>query len=452
MNIILLIVDALRPDHLSFNGYSRNTSPKIDELAKESIFFPNSYATLPNTNPSVTSMLTGTYPHNNGVRMLFNNKLKATIPTLQEILQNRGYRTAFMICGHADKFGLERGFDEFDNIKWKIEDKIKRSQYKIFHPTSYLGVTQQYTDRAIKWIKKNSKNKFFLCLHYMDMHWPYDIPKPYDHFFDREYKGQHLFKSLMEDSKITRADLIFGNKKLPEEEIKHAIAHYDGGLRYIDSNIGRLLDSLKQDGIYNDTLVILSSDHGESFGEHGYYFQHGENTYEQGIKTTLLFKIPKKQCKKIDSRVQNTDIFPTVLDLLNIPIIDKIDGVSLLPLIEREKDHVRDFVFTESIENHWKTKKNIFIDGIKGKWRTMIVNDWKIIYIPHPENDIFELYNLKEDLDEHDNLIDKEKDIALKMKKRILGFMENQSSDGKSDESDLTEKSRKLLKKLGYID
>src|SRR3989338_3109240 len=112
MNIIIITVDALRPDHLGVNGYHRDTSPNIDKFAKEGINFSNAYKTLANTYPSITSMLTGTYPHSNGVRMLFNNKLKDSIPTLQSILKAHGYETAFMKCGNMHEFGLEKGFNE----------------------------------------------------------------------------------------------------------------------------------------------------------------------------------------------------------------------------------------------------------------------------------------------------------------------------------------------------
>ena len=143
---------------------------------------------------------------------------------------------------------------------------------------------------------------------------------------------------------------------------------------------------------------------------------------------------------------------PTVLDILKIPLIDKIEGESLMPLIEGKSENSRKYVFCESAEDHFKQHKKIYFSGVKGKWRAMIVGNWKIIYIPHPENDIFELYNLKIDPAEKNNLADREKEKFQEMRKKILDFLKTQSNEGDVKIEDLTEKSRKLLIKAGYIE
>ncbi|MFW9875364.1 MAG: sulfatase [Candidatus Thorarchaeota archaeon] len=453
MNILLIIVDALRPDHLSVNGYGRNTSPNIDNVSKEGVTFLNAYCTLPRSDPSITSIFTGMYPHSHDVRMVFGNKINPSIPTLPEILRSHGYKTIFMGGSGLNSEGLERGFEDFNLIRWKMINKLKRSLYKIFNPNNFLSVTQQYTDIAIKWIKKNSNKKFFLCLHYENLHWPYLVPKPFDNMFDPDYKGKHDFNTLA-NGKFLRGDIIFGNVKLPREEVDHAIAHYDGGIRYIDAHIGRLFNFINQVGLDENTLIVLTSDHGENFGEHNFYFQHGASLYEPSLKVPLIFRHPKLVSNNeiLNARIQNIDIMPTVLDLLDIPLIDKIDGVSLLSLINGKTEKVRDYIFAESIEEHFAGNKRVFMKGVKGKWRTMIIGDWKIIFIPHPKEDIFELYNLKNDPHEENNLIEKEKEIALDMKKRILNFLNKQANEGDADLSSLTEKSKKLLRELGYLE
>ena len=160
--------------------------------------------------------------------------------------------------------------------------------------------------------------------------------------------------------------------------------------------------------------------------------------------------IPKG--KAISSRIQNTDIMPTVLEMMNISLLDKIDGVSLMPLILGKAEKTRDYIFAESAEGHFKENEKIFISGVKGKWRAMIIDDWKIIYIPHPEKEIFELYNLKNDPKEENNLVDKEEKTASAMKKKLFDFLKGQSNEGEVDLEDLTEKSKKWLRKVGYID
>lgn len=448
MNILLIIVDALRPDHLKFNGYFRDTSPAIDKLSKEGTYFQNCYSVLPRTNPSVTSILTGLYPHVHGVRMVTGNKLAENTASLPQILRNHRYKTAY-IGEPVHRYGLEKGFDDFLLLRWNLKNKIRKGIFKIIKPKEKIGAAHLYTDTAISWISKNIHKKFFICLHYNELHWPYI--SPFENTFDKEYLGKHDFNTLA-DGKFLRGDIIFGNVRLPKEEVEHAIAHYDGNIKFIDTQISRLLDFVDKKGISEEALVILTSDHGENFGEHGFYFQHGASLYQPSLKTPLILankSISKN--KKISENVQIIDIMPTVLDMLKIPLIDKIDGKSLLPLIESESDFARDFAFAESIEEHFEGNKRVFFSGVKGKWRTMIVGKWKIIYMPHPKEDIFELYDLEKDPDENTNLILEEKKTAEEMKTRILDYLKHQSNEGDIPIEDLTEKSKKLLKKLGYI-
>ena len=214
----------------------------------------------------------------------------------------------------------------------------------------------------------------------------------------------------MGNGAISRGDLSFGVKKLPKEEIEHAIAHYDGGIRYVDESLKSVFDALKKNNLFDDTLIIIVSDHGEHFDEHGYYFQHGASLYEPSIKATFIMRYTKKLPikRRIESRVQLLDITPTILEILDIPLIEEKEGVSLLPLIKNKVAKARDFVFVEGIEEYFSQHKRIFMKGIKGKWRAIIVGDWKLIYIPHPEKNIFELYNLKQDPKEKNNLTKKQ--------------------------------------------
>ena len=124
MNIILFVIDALRPDHLSFNGYFRDTSPNIDNIAKEGIFVENTYCTLPRTDPTLASIFTGLYPNNHGIRLVYNNTFKENITTLPEILRSHGYRTAFMDADALHEPAITKGFEEFNLLRWKVKNKI----------------------------------------------------------------------------------------------------------------------------------------------------------------------------------------------------------------------------------------------------------------------------------------------------------------------------------------
>ena len=451
MNILLLIVDSLRADHLGISGYRRATTPNIDELGGEGAYFKTAIPTMANTDPSIVSILSGLYPYSNGVRDL-GYKLDPSINTLQKILRANGYKT----IGHDIEMrecGINLGFDVFNPLRWRITNKIKSTIRKTLDWKHDVNPAETLTDFGIKQINESKNEKFFLYLHYVSPHWPYHSPQPYEHMFDPDYKGEHNFNKI--NGKIKRSELIFNNS-LSKEENEHAIAHYDGAIRYADYQIGRLLGHLENSKLKDDTLIILTADHAECFGEHGIYFNHGEYLYDEGIRVPLIFRHPKLPKKKIETQVQLTDILPTILEFLNIPLMGRIDGVSLLPLI-REDRQVRKYTFGESSKSYFGGYKRVYFDGLKGKWRMIRTDEWKLIYIPHPEQDIYELYNLKNDPFEKNNLIDKETKIAESLKQNLFlwmdqkkYYMEEAKSEpySKKDENKVKER----LRALGYID
>jgi len=445
MNVIFIVVDALRFDHLSMNGYNRNTSPNIDNVAKEGIFFTNAIATIPSTTPSIASMMTGLYPSSHGLRFIHRHKLDSKVTTLAEILQFHDYKT---IGYDLDSIGsgLEKGFDYFSLLRWRIKNKLRRTIKKSIS-TNYNGKeAEDLTNIAKNQIKKRKDEKFFLYLHYNDLHWPYKPPKPFDDIFDPDYKGDHLFNDW--DDKIKRGDMIFNNP-LPKEEIYHAIAHYDGLIKFIDIQIGQITKYLQDLGLKDKTLLVITADHGESLGEHNLYFMHTLNLYEEGIKIPLIINNPNiRQQKRIETQVQSIDIMPTILDILDIPLIENIDGKSLVPLIEGDKDS-RKYLFAENGEVIFKQNNRAFFSGIKGKWRMIRTNEWKLIYIPHPKKNIYELYNLKNDPKEKINQIKKKPKKFKILKEELFKWM-NRSKEDK--DLDLTEKSKKLLRKLNYME
>ena len=438
MNVILIVVDSLRSDHLGINGYTRDTSPNMDKLAKESAFFSNTISTIPRTTPSIASMLTGLYPHSHGVRFLFTHKLNPHVTTLQEILKSRGYYTVGNDIESND-IDIKKGFDEFNLLQWRIINKIKRTIKKTIDWNYKVNPAKTLTDFAINKIEKLKNKKFFLYLHYLPLHWPYSPPKPYDNMFDPNYKGKHTFNEY--SGQINRGDLLFNNS-LSKEENRHAVAHYDGCIRFVDFQIGRILDHLNALNLTDNTLIILTADHGECFGEHNIYFNHGDSLYDEELKLPLILKYPKAPKKIIKNQVQTIDIMPTILDILNIHLIENIDGISLMPAINGEMNP-RKYAFAETGKSFFTQNKRSYFEGIKGKWRMVRTDKWKLIYIPHPEKDIFELYDLEEDPYEQNNVFDKEKKVALCMKKEILKFVKLQGTEDSDDSIDLTEKAKK---------
>ncbi|MBW2976271.1 sulfatase-like hydrolase/transferase [Candidatus Woesearchaeota archaeon] len=445
MNVILLVIDALRSDHLGINGYSRDTSPNIDKIANEGVLFSNAITPTPSSTPSIASMMTGLYPHSHGLRFIHRQKLNPKITTLAEILQTHGYKTIGHDLGSVGD-GIEKGFEEFSLLRWRISNKIRRTIKKLFYRNYKIEQAEELTLFAKKQIKKHRNKKFFLYLHYDDLHWPYEPPKPFGEMFDPDYTGDHIFNDW--DNKIKRGDMIFNNP-LPKEEIYHAIAHYDGLIRFIDRQIGDLIRFLEEMNLKDKTLIVITADHGESLGEHNLHFQHTVCLYEEGIRIPLIISSPDiKQPKKIETQVQSIDIMPTILDILGITLIETIDGKSLIPLVNGGGDN-RKYLFGENGELLFKQNNRIFIPGIKGKWRMIRTNEWKLIYIPHPEKDIYELYNLKNDPKEKINLVDREAEIARMLKEELFKWMESSEED---KDMDLTDKSKRLLRKIGYME
>jgi arylsulfatase A-like enzyme len=235
---------------------------------------------------------------------------------------------------------------------------------------------------------------------------------------------------------------------MPQEELNHAIAHYDGALNYIDFQIGKIVDYLDKNELREDTLIVVTSDHGESLGEHNVYFSHGEYVYDSELKVPLVFSKKLLPKNVYGQQVQSTDIMPTILDVLKIPVIDRIDGISLLKY--RDDKNFRKLSYAEGGISYFREKSRHYIDGIKGKWRMARTNEWKLICIPHPEKNIFELYNIKNDPNESNNIIEEEKEKAEVLKKAL--FLWIGSEEKEDPDADLTEKSKKLLRSLGYMD
>ncbi len=445
MNVVLIVIDALRFDHLGISGYDRDTSPNIDKIAKESIFFSNAITAIPSTTPSIASMMTGLYPHSHGLRFIHRQKLNPKMTTLAEILQAHGYKTiGYDLDSVGD--GLEKGFDEFSLLQWRVINKIRRMLKKTVKWNYKIEEAEELTHFAKRQIKKHKDKKFFLYLHYADMHWPYEPPEPFGELFDPDYNGDHLFNKL--GNGISRGQLIFNNP-LPKEEIYHAIAHYDGLIKFVDTQIGHIISYLEDMELKDKTLLVITADHGESLGEHNLHFQHTLCLYEEGIRIPLIIRNPDiKQPKKIETQVQSIDIMPTILNILGIPIIEDIDGKSIVPIIKECEDG-RNYLFAENGEILFKENNRAFFPGIKGKWRMVRTNEWKLIYIPHQQKDIYELYNLKRDPKESNNLINDEPEMTKKMREELFKWANSSKED---EDKDLTEKSKKLLRKLGYME
>lgn len=421
-NFIIIMLDALRRDHLGCYGYQRNTSPNIDSIAKDGTIFTQAIGQGSWTIPSIYSLSTSTYPRTHQVYNA-GDRLTNGIPVLFKKLRDSGYYLGLIhYKGKLEPFHfpeIEKCFNYF-------------SQYK-FHNKSSEEITQE----AIEWLKTNKKKNFFLWLFYLPPHEPNDPPAPYDEMFVNDEFGKinDRYVPLADESK----KLFEGIGAIPRinsvkniTSLNYYIARYDASIRYVDDLIGALIAELKKMGLYENTTIIITADHGEALGEHNHYFMHSISLYDELIRIPLIIKskdFPKNA--KIDRQIQEIDIMPTLLDIADITPPQSCEGTSLLKLIN---------------ENYYPIKHAFSEYDMKRSVRTQ---DWKLIY--SLDKDEYELYNLKNDPGETTNLV-KIDTKQFEHLKHILWIWFNEKTAGKPAYNyNNDNEAKRKLKSLGYI-
>jgi len=323
--IIWISIDALRAKNLGCYGYYRNTSPQIDAFAKDAVLYTFAISQSPYTSVSYASMFTGLNPNKH---MAFR-KLDENYATIAEILSRFGYETvAFTGGGYfSEEYGLNQGFKEYH--KFPSDHTLKDIEWEITEAKKYLSNFKE----------KGGDEKLFLFIHTDQVHDPYTVPK--------EYKTTFLTEDTL--LSITNPALLDGNirqylgkneerhyfnryKTIPEKDKELFITFYDEGIFVTDVWIGGFLDFLKENGLYENSLIILNADHGQEFYEHGGW-THGTSVYGELIQVPLIIKYPKSEKTGVeeDRIARNVDIFPTILhDILKLDIsLLTFDGVSL---------------------------------------------------------------------------------------------------------------------------
>lgn len=437
-NVVVIVLDALRRDHLGCYGYHEDTSPHIDELARQATLFKTCVTPFPRTTGSAVSFMTGLYPHTHGVRALWvkgEKKNEETLKnlTLAEIARNRDYDVAAFI--HHPFLGLNRCFAQGFTDGPTIEE---------------VKGDHEVTRQAISWLEKQER-PFFLLLWLLDPHWPYD-PPPQDRHALGVHDGKQLQKLLErgEDDNVRAFKSIYN-----EEEIRLLVSAYDAEIHRSDRKVGEVIAYLKSAGLYDDAIIVVTSDHGESHGEHGFYFEHGEYYYDATALVPLLIKRPRQTAKEIvDHQVRTIDVFPTILAMLNES--HPSEGKDLFPDSHEERNALESLMaFGESDFSLFSSNPRRYIDGIAGKWRIARSNRWKLILIPHPEENIFEFYDVQNDPGELNNLIDDpryEQEIASH-KRALFEWLKPEDIENRDglEIEQIDEDMKKRLRSLGYI-
>lgn len=319
-NVLLIVVDTLRADHLSLLGYERKTSPNLEQIARESVFFENAVTTAPWTLPSHASMLTGLYPSECRVSKF---GLAEQYVTLAEVLQARGYRTGAFSANtlfFTTAFGFGQGFIRFEDSFHSLHDSISRTilgetlqrrvlRYAGFEDLPGRKNAASVNDSLLRWLDGQSGRPFFAVLNYFDVHDPYLPPQPYrSRFSDRPNPGGVFNSNLSgRDAWDVSTPAI----------LKDEIAAYDGSIAYVDDQIKNLFSELDQQGLLQNTIVLITSDHGEMFGEH-HDFQHAHSMWAPLLYVPLLIRWPGKLPAgvKYDTPVSLTSLPATVMSLV----------------------------------------------------------------------------------------------------------------------------------------
>lgn len=378
-NILLIVIDALRPDHLGFNGHSRPTSPTIDRLAAQSVVFKNAISAASWTKPSFSSFLTGLYPCQHGVTQ-WESVMPDSIVTVAELLKQAGYGTGVIInIGTlSGRFNVFQGFDSISEATHFERDAVMT------------------TDEAIKMIEGIQK-PFFLLVHYIDVHWPYRAPVEY-------------YDSIGERESFQRWGPVKGGDEFNVEEAGlRASIMYDACIRFVDDQVNRLLDFLADRGLRESTVLIVTADHGEAFWEHGTR-AHAKTVYDEEIRVPLVLHYPKRYGHKIVSQqVSLVDLAPTIAAIANVKDTSHREGRNLLALIEKKKDAVprKRLLPPEYDLNEVSLFRIPASKGIRSlKWKIMVEPSTGLIKIFDLENDPKEKVNLWEsDLAIKDSLV-----------------------------------------------
>jgi len=458
LNVVFIIIDALRRKNLGAYGYRPSFSPFIDDLASRSLVFDNAYTVTSKTDPATSSMFSGFYPRslglvNHGPRVQKEELKRLEQATLlQEFLQKSGYKTmAVDWLGRWHKTGFNyysgnltaRSPKEKSKLLYKVpilrylrfldtlffpltkRDAFTRLYYCLYNkPQIPYDPADKVVDKAVELLRKNKKNPFFLYLHFWDVHIPHTRPRGARSFF-----------------------------------LDSVERRYNQEINFVDKNIGRLFKSLKKE----ECFIILTADHGEALGEHGLYLDH-QKLYEEVLRVPLMIFHPGFSAKKVKAPVQHVDLVPTILDTLKVKAGINFDGKSLLPLIRGKKKKIHEFLYFEDLyAEELRPWKKVHCVGIRsGSYKFIRSYTGK-------KTDVFkvkldrkqltllgeELYNVEKDPGEKRNIISENFKVAELLRKELDVFLDKEKeilSGGKtrqrkSDKQEVMER----LRQLGYF-
>lgn len=324
-NVLLITIDTLRADHLHCYGQPLPTSPNIDALAARSVVFDRAIAASGYTGPAHSSIMTAKYPRRSS--MGFSNGLLALggVETLAEVFRQSGYDTAAFVSNAmvAARSGLNQGFEVYDDELPNLEPN---------RPGFFERLAPQTVERALAWLGRARTKPFFLWVHLQDPHGPYTPPAPYaDQFHLPVVAGEPELRVLDDESGqggIPPYQLLDGLRRVSDYRRRYA-----GEIAFMDQSIGELLAAVER---HRPTIVALTADHGESFGENGFYFAHGHSAAPDLSHVPLIITAPGLRAERRADPVSHVDVMPTLLELAGRPVPAGLEGIALGPILRTE--------------------------------------------------------------------------------------------------------------------
>jgi arylsulfatase A-like enzyme/Flp pilus assembly protein TadD len=402
-NVVLITIDTVRADHVGCYGDREAHTPNLDSLAREGILFQTAVTSVPLTFPAHCSILTGTYPTLNGVRDNLGYILGDAPPTLATLLKPKGYVTAAFVSAEVldTQRGLSRGFDTYSS---PFRRKIGWNKPAVVDPGELRRPADKVVHDALAWMSLQPRGRdkpFFVWIHFYDPHLPYDPPP--------------RFRAMLSNP-------------------------YDAEIAYADEAMGNFLAYLKEHGLYDSTLIVAASDHGESFGEHGEH-AHGYFIYDTTLLVPLIIKPPAGSAitpRRINTPVRTVDIAPTLLQMLGFPSAASMQGTSLLSLmLGKSSNSPSSGAYCETYypnEFGWSALRALRTDR------------FKYIDAPKPE-----LYDLRADPEEVHNLYATQRATALEFKSQFASLMTRVTPKQLPPRPPVSAGDIEALASLGYV-
>ncbi len=478
-NVVLIVVDTVRSDYLIGTPADALELPAWRRLAANGYTFKETVATSSFTVASTASILTSLIPHHHGART-HPSDLPERVTTLAEILWEEGYATGGVVCNGllSWKAGFGQGFDRFVDLRGGVlgsspalylaniftgffQDGLSLKNAPDFRRLRWMFKAEpdhdaMATDLAIDWVDDQGEGPFFLWIHYFGPHMPYE-PRPNAGEDEQRRAAYEEFGAMMREYYLDKRSIGSVNFENPLSEEGRAVgAHlYGREVEQADGEIARLLEHMASRGLLENTIFVVTSDHGESLGEHDLVFAHAYYVYDVSTIVPTVFSWPGKTVEGVESdeQVSMLDIMPTILELAGVES-ESGEGVSLADGLRGGVLPEMRPLLSESIPllPRHPERKRIHLPGNAGKMRALREFPWKLIATPKEEGVDWELYRLDEDPGEENNLAGSAADVESGLRARMLAILELEAAEEAQDRDEpIDEEQLELLKSLGYI-